>query len=128
MKRFNASNPVWMFYFVYFLLYCAVLNRELPNYFGTKEQWLAVGLFTVYLLLMAFERLISRSFPKFIYLYFILQLGAITWLLLIPNDPADQDYFINLVLPLCGQAMWNLNEKISKYFVVLFSAFCLTTM
>jgi signal transduction histidine kinase len=49
-------------------------------------------------------------------------------LLLIPNDAADQDYFINLVLPLCGQAMWSLNEKKARGWVITFSAFCLITM
>ena len=128
MKKDNSSKLIWVFYLVYYLLYLAVLNRELPNYLGTKDQAVVISLFVVYPVLMATERLISRVIPKFIYLYFILQLGIITWLVLIPNDPADQDYFINLVLPLCGQAIWNLNVKIGKYFVVAFSLFCFITM
>jgi signal transduction histidine kinase len=128
LKRLPPFNLIWVFYFVYYLLFGAVLARELPNYLGTKDQWLVISLFAVYGLLLAVERLISRSIPQFIYLYSVLQLGVITWLVLIPNDRADQDYFINLVLPLSGQAMWGLSEKTAKYLVLIFSIFCITSM
>ena len=128
MNKSQLKRLLWVFYFVYYLLFFAVLNRELSNYIGTKDQTLVLILFSLYPILMATEKLICRVFPQFIYFYFLIQLGIITWLLLIPNDPADQDYFINLVLPLCGQAMWELNEKIAKYLVVAFSVFCFVSM
>jgi signal transduction histidine kinase len=128
MKKLFSLNLIWAFYLVYYILFAAVTNRELPNYLGTKDQWVVIFLFAAYALLLGLERLISRRFSKFVYIYFILQLGIILWLVLIPNEPADQDYFINLVLPLCGQAVWDLNKKIAKYFVVAFCIFCITTM
>ena len=128
LKRFQSFKLIWVFFIVYYLLYGAVVNRELPNYIGTKDQWLVITLLLLYALLMAFERLISRSIPKFTYLYFALQLAIITWLVLIPNEPADQDYFMNLVLPLSGQAIWNLNRKTAWYCVVFFCVFCFTLM
>lgn len=128
LKKAYSSKLIWVFYFIYYLLFFAVLNRELPNYLGTKDQWVVITLFSLYPILMATERLISRYIPTYIYLYFIMQLGITFWLLVIPNDPADQDYFMNLVLPLCGQAIWNLDVKIGKYCVVAFSLFCFITM
>jgi signal transduction histidine kinase len=128
MKKFISANLNWVFYLVYYILIIAVINRELPNYLGTKDQIIAITLFSLYPLLMGFERLISRKFPKFIYFYFVLQLAIVTWLLLIPNDQADQDYFINLVIPLCGQAIWYLRREIGWSLVAGFSLFCLTTM
>lgn len=74
------------------------------------------------------ERLLSKKSDVFIQTIFILELAIILGLLVIPSDTAPKDYFTNLVLPLCGLAVWNLPEKTAKKWVIGFCLFSLASM
>lgn len=125
--RFTANKQI-IFYLVYLLLFGAVIARMLPHYIGTRNQWTVIGLLSAYLILLVSESMISRKIPGFIYVYFALQLAIITWLVLIPTFDTPLDYFTNLVLPLAGQAIWELPARSSRICIGFFSVFCLALM
>ncbi len=128
MKKLFSTNRQLAFYLMYFLLAGAVIARMTPHYLNTRYQWLIIVLFFMYILFLSTERLISRIFKPYFYIYSVMQVAIVVGLLYIPSYTAPQDYFMNLIIPLCGQAIWNLPNRPGKYLVVLFSAFCMFAM
>ncbi len=117
-----------IFYALYFLLIGAVFFRMIPHYLNSPYQWTVILLLVVFLIFFILERLIIRKPVSYFYFAFIFELAIILALLIIPSNTAPKDYFINLVLPLCGQAVWNLPEKTAKKWVIIFCVFCLVSM
>lgn len=128
MKKVIAGIGQWVFYLVYYLLTGSVAARMIPHYIGTDYQWVVIFLVAAFILLLSSERIISRFIKWYIYFYFLIQLGIISALLVIPTDTAPTDYFLNLVLPLCGQVMWTLNDPPARYWIVAFSFYCFLAM
>lgn len=125
MKLRVPSNKQLIFYLVYLLLIGAVFARMIPHYEDSRYQSTVIGLLCVYLVLLLSQRSISRMFPKFIFIYFALELGIIVWLIRIPSITAPLDYYTNLVTPLAGQAIWELPVRPGRYCVAIFSVFCI---
>jgi signal transduction histidine kinase len=117
-----------VFYTVYFLLIGAVFFRMIPHYLGLTNQWIVIGLLILFLVLYISDPLIPKRPEPYSHLIFAIELVIILVLLVIPSETAPKDYFVNLVLPLCGQAMWNLPERTAKKWVIAFCVFCLTSM
>ncbi len=125
MKFRFPSNTQIIFYLVYLLLIGAVFSRMIPHYEGSRFQWLVITLLSVYVVLLVTQYFISRIFPKYIFIYFALELGIIVWLIYIPSTSAPLDYYTNLAIPLAGQAIWELPQKTGRYCVAIFSVFCI---
>ncbi len=115
-----------VFYLLYLLLIGAVFARMIPHYDYSPFRGLVIGLLSVYLFLLLIERVIARRFQKFIYIYFALELGIITWLFSIPNVSVPLDYYTNLAIPLAGQAIWELPIRSSRICVFIITVFCLS--
>ncbi|MCL4559126.1 MAG: sensor histidine kinase [Chloroflexi bacterium] len=110
------------------LLVAATITRMVPYYIGTPYQWTVIALLTVFLILFLTERPISLRINGYVHGYFLLQLAIRLALLFIPTYDAPQDYFTNLVLPLCGQAMLSLPPRVGRYWVGVFALFAMATM
>jgi signal transduction histidine kinase len=117
-------NKQLIFYLVYLLLIGAVFARMIQHYEGSRFQSTVIGLLCVYLILLLIQRNISRIFHKFKYIYFAMELGIIVWLFYIPSTTAPLDYYTNLVIPLAGQAIWELPMRPGRICVALLSVFC----
>ena len=128
MNREVSKLRLGIFYTVYFLLIGSVFFRMIPHYIGLPYQWVIIGFLLGYLALFFSERLIPTQLQIYIYIIFILELAIIMALLLIPSETAPKDYYVNLVLPLCGLAMWNLPERPAKNWVIIFCIFCVMSM
>jgi signal transduction histidine kinase len=122
------GNKQLVFYFVYFILIGAVFNRMIPFYLQTRAKWLVIGLLLLYLCLLSTENLITRKLHVYPHIYFLMQLTIIIVLVLIPHPEAAKDYYINLVIPLSGQAIWDLPGRFGKIWVALLSTFCIVSM
>lgn len=118
----------WIFYLVYLLMAAAVLLRMTPHYRGTESQTLVFILIGGYVFLLVSERWILRFFKPYFFIYALLQLGIILALITIPNYSAPRDYYANLVLPLCGQAIWDQQSRRGYWFVGSFSIFCVVVL
>ncbi|MHB8133006.1 MAG: sensor histidine kinase [Anaerolineaceae bacterium] len=125
MKFRLPANKQLIFYLVYLLLVGAVFARMIQHYDGSRYQWQVIALLSVYLVLLLIEYRISRIFPKFIYIYFASALGITIWLVTIPSITAPLDYYTNLVIPLAGQAIWELPFRPGRICVAIFSVFCI---
>lgn len=110
---------------LYLLFFIAVATRMLPHFIGGPYQWQVIILLTLYFTLLITEPLLTHRFQKYPHLYFVTQIGIIFALFAIPNETAPHDYFANLFLPLCGQAVWNLPVKLGRIWV---AAIILITM
>ena len=128
MRQEASKLRLGAFYAVYLLLIGAVFFRMIPHYFKTPYQWVIIGLLLTFLVLFLSERLITKKPDGFIQATFVLELAIVLALLIIPSDTAPKDYFTNLVLPLCGHAVWNLPERTAKRWVIGFCLFSLTSM
>jgi signal transduction histidine kinase len=125
----NASKlRLGVFYTVYYLLIGAVFFRMIPHYLNTPYQWIVIGLLFIYLALFESERLMTNQSSALVSIIFLCELAIILALLIIPSATAPKDYFINLVLPLCGQAMWKFPEKIARKWIIAFCLFCMISM
>jgi len=124
MQKKTSGIQQWIFYLVYLLMGAAVALRMLPHFFNTAYQNIAILLFSAYFVLLLSERWMQRFFNRYFFIYAILQSGIILALFSLPTDSAPQDYFSTLVLPLCGQAIWDLEKRIGEYFVAVFCVFC----
>jgi len=113
---------------MYYLIYLAVVVRMVPNYWNKPGQNSLLALLFLYLVLLTFERPLVNKIKWLFYPYSILQLGIVCLLLLVPTNTAPQDYFFNLVLPLCGQVIWDFRQKNAQYFVVFYAFFCLIAL
>lgn len=128
MKAHIQGNKQLVFYLVYLILIVAVFNRMIPFYLKTRYQWLVIGLLLFYLFLLGTENLIIRKIKIYPHFYFLMQLAIIIVLVLIPHSDAAKDYYINLVIPLSGQAIWDLPGRFGKIWVALLSIFCIVSM
>jgi len=128
MRQQPSKLRLGAFYAVYLLLIGAVFFRMIPHYFRTQYQWVIIGLLFTFLVLFLSERFFAKIPDAFIHSIFVFELAIILALLITPSDTAPKDYFTNLVLPLCGLAVWNLPEKIAKRWVIGFCLFCFSTM
>lgn len=126
MKFRLPVNINLVFYLLYLLLIGAVFARMIPHYVFSPNRGLVIGLLSVYLFLLLVERVIAHRFQKFIYIYFALELGIITWLFSIPNVSVPLDYYTNLAIPLAGQAIWELPMRSSRICVFIITVFCLS--
>jgi len=118
----------WVFTLMYYLIYSAVVLRMVPVYWGSPELTSVLGLFLLYVVLLSIERPLVNKIRWSFFPYVFVQLAIVSLLLLVPNSTAPRDYFFNLVLPLCGQAIWDFKGKAAQYFVVFLSLFCLVAL
>ena len=128
MRQEASKLRLGAFYAVYLLLIGAVFFRMIPHYLKTPNQWAIIGLLLSFLALFVSERLITNKPGVYIQATFIFELTIVLALLVIPSDTAPKDYYTNLVLPLCGHAVWNLPERSAKRWVIGFCLFSLTSM
>ena len=123
-KKFKAG----LFHALFYLLIGAVIFRMTPHYIGPPVNWAVIGLMTLFVILFTTERLITIKPRAYFPVFFVFQLGITLLLILIPDDTAPKDYFVNLTIPLSGAAIWNLEEKAAKRWIALFCSFCLISM
>ncbi len=128
MKNKPIRIRQWIFYLVYYLIFIAVVARMLPYFVGTQWQNIVIVLFVSYFTLLSSERLIINKVKWFFYLYAFLQVGLVAALMFVPTDTAPQDYFFTLIVPLCGQAIWDMNPNTGRFFVAGFSLFCFVSL
>ena len=128
MRAQQIKIRPWVFTLMYYLIYSAVVLRMVPVYWGGPGQNSVLGLFLLYVVLLSVERSLVNKIRWFFYPYVLVQLAIVCLLLLVPNSFAPRDYFFNLVLPLCGQAIWDFKGKAAQYFVVFLSLFCLIAL
>ena len=128
MRQEASKLRMGAFYVVYLLLIGAVFFRMIPHYLKTPYQWVIIGLLLTFLALFLSERLLIKRPDVLIQMIFVFELGIVLALIIIPSETAPKDYYTNLVLPLCGHAVWNLPEKTAKRWVIGFCIFSLTSM
>jgi signal transduction histidine kinase len=106
----------------------AVLNRMIPYYGGTPDHAKVIALLVVFVLLATLVPIVSHRYPHGLHLLFAIEIVIVVVLLLVPSDSAPQDYYSNLVLPLCGLAMWYLPQRQAIYWTIAFAMFCMVSM
>ncbi|UCD43542.1 MAG: sensor histidine kinase [Chloroflexota bacterium] len=120
LERFRP----YLVYILSALMFVAVISRAIPlivelNY---DYLWLAVGLLSIYAVLIATESFIRRRFSWYINIYFLIQTLIIVILLFIPMyDDRTTDFYVLLFIPLCIQAIFDLPRRTSYAWIAGFT-------
>lgn len=128
MRTGTVRIRQWIFYLVYYLISLAVVARMLPHYLGKPWQYWVIGIFILYFVFLSTERIITSKVKWYFFLYVIIQSGLVAALMFIPTETAPQDYFFNLIIPMSGQAIWDLQTRAGRFVVAGLSVFSLLSL
>jgi signal transduction histidine kinase len=108
MLRFIIRHRTLITYLAAYFFGVSTFLRYLDGYLHQPYQWAVLGLLSAFLLLSAFELLLSRQSRLYTHLYLGIQSGIIVTVALMPHR---DDWFSNLYIVLTLQAALVLPSK-----------------
>jgi signal transduction histidine kinase len=118
MLRFIIRHRTLITYLAAYFFGVSTFLRYLDGYLHQPYQWAVLGLLSAFLLLSAFELLLSRQSRLYTHLYLGIQSGIIVTVALMPHR---DDWFSNLYIVLTLQAALVLPSKIAFRWIGAFA-------
>jgi signal transduction histidine kinase len=118
MLRFIIRHRTFITYLAAYFFGASTFLRYLDGYLHQPFQWTVIGLLAAFLLLSAFEPLLSRRAKLYTHLYLGIQSGIIVAVALMPHR---DDWFSNLYIVLTLQAAHVLPSKIAFRWIGAFA-------
>jgi signal transduction histidine kinase len=118
MLRFIIRHRTFITYLAAYFFGASTFLRYLDGYLHQPFQWTVIGLLAAFLLLSAFEPLLSRRAKLYTHLYLGIQSGIIVAVALMPRR---DDWFSNLYIVLTLQAALVLPSKIAFRWIGAFA-------